>query len=44
MHVYLCVSIYDHGCRYLKKPEEGIQSSGAEVTGDCKLPDAAAGN
>lgn len=31
-------------CRYQKRPEEGIVSSGVRVTNDCKLPDVGTGN
>lgn len=42
-YVYMCV--FGMGCVYMDTvPEEGIESSGAEVTGGCELLAVGAGN
>jgi hypothetical protein len=45
---YICLNcVYMHVCmsvQYLKRPEEGIRSPGAGVTGSCELPDVSAEN
>ena len=40
-----CEDIYVHAHvhRCLKKPEEGVRSSGAGVTGGCELPEVVCG-
>lgn len=39
-----CVQVCAHEYRFLSSPEEGVESLGAEITGECELPDVGAGN
>ena len=41
---YVYVWIWAHECRYPERPEEGIRSPGAGITGSCEPPDVGAGN
>lgn len=40
MCVYVCA--HEHNC--MRRPEEGVRSPGAGLTGGCESPDVEAGN
>lgn len=41
--MFLCGSM-SHVCSYLRRPEEGVASRGAEATGHGESPDVGSGN
>lgn len=40
----LCMCVHVHVCRHPRRPEEGVRSIGAEVTGSSEFPDIGARN
>lgn len=44
MHMYVYVHVYEHVCASVLRPEEGVRSPRAGVTGGYELPKVDAGN